>query len=406
MADIQSLYKKLKKGYAKNYREYVALRQKLYPKFVFENSLTTIKDEIPVFTLHSVNSQRFEEQLFFLSANGYSTLTADELYECLIGNKHINERTIVLTFDDGWKNLYTVAYPLLKKYKFYGVCFLIAGLIPEPPKISEVKKTNAVSKENSSILDSKTLCNWEEIVEMHQSGVIDFQSHSMYHYLINTSSEIVDFFHPGFESYALNMDIPLTQTKGKENYKRDIPFGTPIYKHDSRFSGKSRYFDDENIRNECVKFVQDNGGVKFFKKASWRKHLYHIVENYRKQNDEKVEVESESELRKNIYNEFRDSKILIEKYLPSKSINHFCFPWWVGSDVATEISKEAGYKSNFWGVLPDTRINKRGDDPYKITRILSDDYIFRLPGEGRKSHSKIIQEKLFQNKNALRKIFK
>ncbi len=395
MFDIQSLYFQTIKGILKNRREYIALRHKLYPNFVFEKNPKTLRDEIPVFTLHSVMSQRFEEQLIFLSSNGYKTINADELYACLVGNTQIKERTIVLTFDDGWKNLFTVAYPLLKKYGFTAICFLIAGLIPE-------RRTIQTNKDKD-VDDSKILCSWEEIRVMHESGVIDFQSHSMYHCLIYTSSEIVDFFHPRFDTYTLNMDVPLIRSNENENYSRDLLFGTPIYSHDSRFSGKKRYLDDENLRGACTKFVEKNGGERFFRNVNWRKQLHKTVKNFGNQNRMSSYFEDENQLRKNIYDEFSNSKLLIENKLPGKNVNHFCYPWWVGSDLALEISKEAGYKSNYWGVLSDKRTNIANDDPYKISRILSDDYIFRLPGYGRKSNTQIIWEKLFQNKNFLKK---
>lgn len=402
MIDLQTFYKKLKKGYTKNFREYIALKYKLYPQFVFEENPITIKDEIPVFTLHSVNPRKFEEQLFFLSTNEYTTLKADDFYECLIGSRPINERTILLTFDDGWKNLYTVVYPLLKKYKFYGICFLIPSLISDRENNQlEIKNQND-TQTFSKIPDSDTLCNWEEIKEMHKSGVIDFQSHSMNHYLIFTSSKIVDFIYPKFDSYAMNLDVPLIRFNGEENYSREVKIGTPIYEHASRFSGKRRYFDDENLRFECTEYVRLNGGTNFFKKLDWRKKISNIVNNYKMQCGDSGFFENENELRESIFYEFRESKLLIENMLPGKSINHFCYPWWEGCELASEISKEAGYLTNFWGVLPDRHNNRKGDDPYKISRILSDDYIYRLPGKGRKSHLKIIRDKFLQNKNILK----
>lgn len=395
MIDTQSLYIKIKKGFIKNYREYFALKHKLYPQFVFDNNLKTLKDEIPVFTLHSVNSERFEAQLQFLKKNDYRTLTADELTDCLIGTKPIEQKSIVLTFDDGWKNLYSTAYPLLKEYNYTAVCFLIAGLIDDEESKSD--------RANTNLSDSKILCSWDEIREMHVRGTIDFQSHSMYHHLIYTSPKIVDYFNPKFDTYALNMDVPLVREDGKENYSRAVNFGTPIYEHSSRFSGLKRYFDDENLRLKCIEYVKINGGKNFFKNFNWRKKLRDIANNYYKmQNHYPGFYETESELRESIFNELRDSKLKIEQKLDGKIVNHFCYPWWEGSELASAISREAGYLSNFWGVLPKRRTNRKGDDPYKISRILSDDYIFRLPGNGRKSHLKIIGEKLLQNKNAFK----
>ena len=406
MLNLYGTYKKLKKSYSKNLPELIALLWKQYPQFVFENNNRTLNDEIPVFTLHSVYSDKFEEQLQFLYKNNYRTLTADEFYECIIGSKPIMERTILLTFDDGWKNLYTVVYPLLKKYKMYAVCFLIPGLIPSNGE-KDLGSGNNKTKPFGYIPDSDTLCGWDEIKEMHDSGIIDFQSHSMYHDLVFTSPDIQDFFYPAFDDYPLNFNVPLYRQKGEEDIFRNAEFGSPIYKNTSRFAGKKRYFDDETLRNKCVEHVKLNGGVNFFKKNNWHTDLLKIVKDYRDTHPDLGYYENEEQLNENLFFEFSESKKKIEGKLPGKIVRHFCYPWWIGSDTASEISKEAGYISNFWGIIPQRRTNKKEDNPYKITRLLSEDFIFRLPGEGRKSLLSVLREKFSSNQKRLKeKLFR
>ena len=391
MLSATSTYKKLKKSYSNNLPEFLAIKRKLYPKFILDGNPKTLRDEIPVFTLHSVYSEKFKKQLQFLHNNSYQTLTADELYECLIGSRAIPERAIVLTFDDGWKNLHSVAYPLLKKYEMHAICFLIPGLISSEDRDEEKFKMGKRG------LGSEVLCSWEDIKEMHASGIIDFQSHSMYHNLMFISSTIEDFFYPTFDSFALNLNIPLFRINEADNISRQIKLGTPIYKYASRFSGQNRYFDDENLRNECVQFVKSNGGEQFFKGNNWSKKLHNLVREFKSRYGDSGYFEDEGTLKESLFIELKESKNMIEANLPGKVVNHFCYPWWKGSNVAVEISKEAGYLTNFWGILPGKRTNHKGDDPYRIVRLLSDDYILRLPGEGRKSFPKIIQEKFSSN---------
>lgn len=386
MINIFSIYKKLKRSYSKNVPELVALRNRLYPEFVFEANPETLKDEMPVFTLHSVEPCRFEEQLKFLSVNSYQTLTADEFYECLTGSKPIPERAILLTFDDGWKSLWTVAYPLLRKYRLHAVCFIIPGLICDGDK-----------GDPAHFDASEPLCNWHEIKEMHEDGVVDFQPHSLYHNLIFTSDTIEDFIYPSFDSYANNFNVPLFRTKGEENVHRDAELGTPVYKHAPRFSGQKRYFDDEDLRNQCIEYVRLNGGDNFFRNYNWRKKLMNLIQDYRKKHGNSGYFESEEEMKANLYNDLLESKLMIETRLPGKTVSHFCYPWWEGSDLAVDMSRKAGYLTNFWGILTERRTNRCGDDPYRVARLLSDDYIYRLPGEGRKSLFKIIEEKASLN---------
>ena len=378
MVDIRSIYMKLKESYSKNIPELVALKSKLYPEFVFQWNPKTLKNEIPVFTLHSVETDRFEEQANFLHCNGYQTLTADEFYECLMGNKPIPEKAVLLTFDDGWKSLRTVAFPILKRYGLRAVCFINPGLIDQ---------------EGEGRSDRELLCNWHEIKEMHEAGVMDFQSHSMYHHLIFVSSTIEDFRYPSYSYYPNNLNVPLFRMNGKENISRCTELGTPIYKYASRFSGKRRYFDDENLRNQCIEYVKSNGGEHFFRNNSWRRKLMKLIQDYRKRHGVTGYFESEEELRRNLYNDLLGSRLAIEGKLPGKTVNHFCCPFWEGCDLVVDISKEAGYLSNFWGILPGRRTNRTGADPYRTVRMLSDDYLFRLPGRGRKKLLNILEER-------------
>lgn len=400
MFDLNTTYIKLRKSYKKNLPEYLALLNRYYPDFVYQNNPENLQNEIPIFTLHSVERNRFEKQLQFLSRNGYQTLIADHFYECLVGIKPVPERAIVLTFDDGWKNTWTVAYPLLKKYGFKAVCFIIPGLIKDDishdTNLPEKLDGKATSKEMTyRDNDIGTLCTWEEIKKMHDSGTVDFQSHTMYHTLIFTSPLIEDFIHPTFDYYYNNFNVPIFSINGIDYISRNVELGMPIYENYPRYSNKRRYFDDVNLRNKCIGYVANNGGAGFFKRSNWRRKLLDVVDEHRRKYGEVSCFESEEKQRENIYKDLLESKQTIDNKLGGKTVNHLCYPWWVGCDLSKELSKKAGYLTNFWGIDKESRTKNRvGDDPYKVSRLLSDEYIFRLPGEGRKPLRKLIKEKI------------
>jgi peptidoglycan/xylan/chitin deacetylase (PgdA/CDA1 family) len=392
-------YRKIYKGYSKNLPEYLAFRYKHYPEFVYDQRPKPIKNEIPVFTLHSVEPGRFEEQLEYLTRNGYQTVDADQLYEFITGIKPVPERTIVLTFDDGWRNLWEVVYPLLKKYRYKAVSFIIPGLIKETkayyPNLEDCwegkAKPDAIGKPDKSI---DPLCTWQEIKTMHESKTIDFQSHTMYHSLIFTSPEIEDFVHPSFDFYKMNFNVPIFLDNNIENISREAELGMPIYVNAPRFSGMKRYYDDVGVRKSCIEYVEHNGGSGFFKKPFWRKTLKDAVSEYRKKHGTTGYFEGEQEQEENLYTDLLGSKKTIEGKLPRKIVSHLGYPWWVGSDLSIAISKKAGYRTNFWGVIEERRTtNRAGDDPYRIGRLLGDECIFRLPGEGRKPLRKIMEDK-------------
>ncbi|MEW6363033.1 MAG: polysaccharide deacetylase family protein [Acidobacteriota bacterium] len=394
--------RKLKKSYQKNFPEIIALRKRLYPEFVFERHPRTLRDQVPVFTIHSPEPEEFEAELDFLRRNGYGTLKADELLECLIGSRPIPQSSVVLTFDDGWGSVWSVAYPLLQKYGCTAVCFLIPGLIEEAaPYQSNLRDCWAGRATIEEIAARESgpapLCTWAEVREMHDAGVIDFQSHSLHHQKVFVSDKIEDFVHPSFEAHKLNFNVPVSMTGGEEEWSRRLQLGMPLYEHAPRYAGRRRYHDDEALRRECVEYVRARGGESFFGRRSWRRELAGFVHDFRARNGSRGFYEREDEMRENVRNDMADAKRTIESHLPGKTVRHLCFPWFAGSELAVSLSKEAGYLSNLWGVLPGRRTNRRGDDPYHIVRLLFGEYIFRLPGAGRMSLLRIMQERARAN---------
>jgi peptidoglycan/xylan/chitin deacetylase (PgdA/CDA1 family) len=92
---------------------------------------------IPVLTYHQVaalpsnpktrdyyvSPEMLEQQLIYLSDKNYKTLTPKEFYDILATGKNPEQKSVLLTFDDGNYNNYANAFPLLKKYKMTGTFY-------------------------------------------------------------------------------------------------------------------------------------------------------------------------------------------------------------------------------------------------------------------------------------------
>lgn len=101
--------------------------------------LTSENKGIPVLCYHDVNPaqsnelllapEKFKEQMKYLKDNGYLPLTLDELYSFLRENKPVPEKSVVITFDDGYRSNYTYAYPILKELGFKATIFVISDFI-------------------------------------------------------------------------------------------------------------------------------------------------------------------------------------------------------------------------------------------------------------------------------------
>ena len=125
------------------------------------------KTSIPVLMYHSIkyeagnpvrmSTERFEAQMNWLSRNGYTTLTINQLFNHILKKTRFPEKSIVITFDDGYRDNYTNAYPILKKYRINATVFMISDATSHNDYLTE-----------------------EQIKEMSLSG-IDVQSHSVHH---------------------------------------------------------------------------------------------------------------------------------------------------------------------------------------------------------------------------------
>lgn len=367
--------------------DYFILRN--VPGFVLNADPGPLEGEIPVFTFHRAFPESFEEQCLYLAENGYRTICSDRFLSILKSKGSRIKNTVMLTFDDGLKHVWTVAYPLLKKYGLSAVCFLNPGCmatedLPARPTLEEYWKGRASLEEILAMeRGSGALANWKEVKIMHESGVVDFQSHTMYHSLVFTSHKIFDFIHPAYNThYYGNTHVPIYQKDGKDVVSRPPIFGMPIYHSKPRMTAASRYFDDEDIRNRCIETVENGKGADFFKDKDWRRVLRKVVDDSRKKGKTNERYETPDERDHAIFDDLMTSRKVIEERLPGKKVTHLCYPWFEGANFAVSVSKRAGFEANYFGRIYGKPTNRPGDDPFRVVR-LDPICIRRLPGAGR-----------------------
>lgn len=73
-----------------------------------------------------------ENEIQILLATGYHFITNSELTDVLDGKANLPSNPILLTFDDGYRDFYTDAYPILKKYHVKATNYVIAGFLNRP----------------------------------------------------------------------------------------------------------------------------------------------------------------------------------------------------------------------------------------------------------------------------------
>ena len=77
----------------------------------------------------SVTPALFESHLKYLTDAGYHAITLDDLLYALAQGRELPAKPVILTFDDGYEDNYTNAFPLLQKYNMVGHFFIISDFV-------------------------------------------------------------------------------------------------------------------------------------------------------------------------------------------------------------------------------------------------------------------------------------
>lgn len=114
----------------------------------------------------TVTAEGLEAHLKYFKENGYQVVLIDELLKYFDIGQPLPSKAVALTFDDGWREHYSNAFPILKKYGVKATFFVPTGWVGKPEIMS-----------------------WDEMRQMSEAGMV-FGSHSVSHpYLDKLSDE-------------------------------------------------------------------------------------------------------------------------------------------------------------------------------------------------------------------------
>ncbi|MGP1449801.1 MAG: polysaccharide deacetylase family protein [Wolinella sp.] len=145
---------------------------------------------VPVLMYHHVlpssgfiasSAEQFEAQMSYLAKKGYKCLSSDEFASFKLGNYEPPKRSVVITFDDGWRDNYVYAYPILKKYGLRAILFVVTEWIEEASRVEAEFEPLGHNdcKKNVSLSPRSVLLNWHELEAMRD--VFDVHSHTHTH---------------------------------------------------------------------------------------------------------------------------------------------------------------------------------------------------------------------------------
>lgn len=224
------------KGFNINKEDLKSLRKKVIEEFSLESIVENIEKiyqreivkkrryEMPVIMYHRVikdetekgvhgtyvTVEQFEEQMKYLKKKGYETVT----FKDLLNNRYKqrfdkDKKWIMLTFDDGYKDNYENAFPILKKYQFKGIIYILDGI--------EYNKWDVENSENPE--KRFTLMNRDELLEMQNYG-IEFGGHTCTH------PRLTELSLEETKIEVINSKFNIEKTIGRELLSFAYPYGS------------------------------------------------------------------------------------------------------------------------------------------------------------------------------------
>lgn len=140
--------------------------------------------------LNVVSPESFERQMNYIKQHGYQVISLDDFVQGVGKGMLFNRYTVIITFDDGYLDNYTKAFPVLQKYDFPATVFVISDFVGKPRYVT-----------------------WDQLRQMQEAGFVS-GSHTRQHMYL-----------PDIKNHALLVDEIVTSKQILEdNLKRPVDY--------------------------------------------------------------------------------------------------------------------------------------------------------------------------------------
>lgn len=201
------------------------LKQVIAPILVY-HYVEIVKDERDTIR-KSLNTPPylFIQQLETLKNAGYTFITASELLDMLDGKIILPQKPVLITFDDGYRDFYTDAFPILKKNNIKATAYVVSEFLDKP----------------------NYMFAWQ-LKQVARSGLVEIGAHTAHHYSLGGSD-------PTLVKYEIE--------ESKKTLEKLID--TPIV---------SFAYPDGSFDNQAIKMVEEAG----FKSAATTMHGFETTQ--------------------------------------------------------------------------------------------------------------------------------
>jgi peptidoglycan/xylan/chitin deacetylase (PgdA/CDA1 family) len=128
-------------------------RQPRIPILMYHSIRTGVESSHPYFETNT-SPQVFVRHMQFLCENGYTTVDLSDAIAAIATGRNM-QKCVALTFDDGYHDFYTHAFPILAEYGFRATVFVVSGL----------------TGEQRICVEAKEFMTWDEVRHVHSSGI-------------------------------------------------------------------------------------------------------------------------------------------------------------------------------------------------------------------------------------------
>lgn len=99
-----------------------------------------------------------DNQIKTLKDAGYTFITPSDIPKIFEGKEFLPHKSIILSFDDGYRDFYTDAYPILKKYNVRAIEYIVPGFLDQHNNLTK-----------------------NQLEEISKNGLIEIGDHTVYH---------------------------------------------------------------------------------------------------------------------------------------------------------------------------------------------------------------------------------
>lgn len=310
---------------------------------------------MPILTFHSVRlrhtetlgpggeltlpADAFARFLRGLRRAGRTGITCGELFRHLRDGAPLPPRPVLLTFDDGYLDNWSVVAPLLSRHGLRGTVFVATDFLhleaaairptldemPDPPERGYLSAA--------------------ELRRLDAGGTLEIQAHSATHARLPCGSEVIDFHRPGARCRWLERLRSTPAELAHEEFDATAgaaPWGAPVYRAEWA-SAAHAWRPDPGLEAELTAHVRSAGDAAFFERPDWRSVLEAIVAARRWDH----RAETEAERRARIRADLGRAKEVLEGVL-GHPVEFLAWPGGGSSALALRIAlDECGYHATF-----------------------------------------------------------